>query len=621
MDSDAVVMDGRFLADLDAIAERYGNRTANDIKAFRRTCARMMSPEQYYEGSSREDNDHPWADLTERELLDTHVSDPVARRYFEVMARSDVASEPHLTNGLNALKNMLMDVDGYIGVSSIVGGNERLVEELASRISATIHLNHRVTRIGRTKGGRYAVTTLVDGLEAVSEFDFVVVCLPHNWLSTVVFEGEALKREMDAHIAHFDRPAHYLRLSVLFKTPFWRSHVEGSWFMSDAFGGCCVYDEGSRHDVGSHGVLNWLISGSACLAWVNAEPAALLEHALATLPADVRDEAREQVMEWHVHPYLASVNAIPGGMPVRSARENHTPEPKEHPGLLITGDYLFDSTLNGLLDSADYATDQLLALVMAKRYATGSSLAVQQGRAPSPSTRIDRTYFDRYRGKGPYEDVWRQHSDPVHIAELLSIVWDAGEGASVLVAGSASGQLVGALRELGYRAVGIENDAKIHSRTPDDLKAFNRRGSVLDLPFKDGSFDVVIESCLCHVAPRSVDRAIRQIQRVAKRGLFFRSVTADLCSEALDTQDMLRGVRTLSTWWDWSDRLFDADFDLAVADQSILEALWDKTVAAGLGPGRWHEDIESLRYCFFDTAAWRARRQRAALASSRQAAE
>ena len=34
---------------------------------------------------------------------------------------------PHLTNGLNFLKNALMDVDGYINVYSVVGGNEEIV--------------------------------------------------------------------------------------------------------------------------------------------------------------------------------------------------------------------------------------------------------------------------------------------------------------------------------------------------------------------------------------------------------------------------------------------------------------------------------------------------------------
>ena len=39
--------------------------------------------------------------------------------------------------------------------------------------------------------------------------------------------------------------------------------------MSEAFGGCCVYNEGARHDVGKHGVLNWLIAGSDALAFAN----------------------------------------------------------------------------------------------------------------------------------------------------------------------------------------------------------------------------------------------------------------------------------------------------------------------------------------------------------------
>ncbi len=35
------------------------------------------------------------------------------------------------------------------------------------------------------------------------------------------------------------------------------------------------------------------------------------------------------------------------------------PEPVDHPGLLLIGDYLFDSTLNGVLDSARVAVQLL----------------------------------------------------------------------------------------------------------------------------------------------------------------------------------------------------------------------------------------------------------------------
>ena len=35
----------------------------------------------------------------------------------------------------------------------------------------------------------------------------------------------------------------------------------------------------------------------------------------------------------------------------------HVPDPEENPRLLVVGDYLFDSTLNGVLDSATVAAE------------------------------------------------------------------------------------------------------------------------------------------------------------------------------------------------------------------------------------------------------------------------
>jgi hypothetical protein len=32
----------------------------------------------------------------------------------------------------------------------------------------------------------------------------------------------------------------------------------------------------------------------------------------------------------------------------------HVPDPRQHANLFVVGDYLFDSTLNGVLDSADF---------------------------------------------------------------------------------------------------------------------------------------------------------------------------------------------------------------------------------------------------------------------------
>ena len=59
---------------------------------------------QSHEGVGAHDNEHPWAYLTAEQVLDREVQDPIAKRFFKTMARSDIATENHNTNGLNALK-------------------------------------------------------------------------------------------------------------------------------------------------------------------------------------------------------------------------------------------------------------------------------------------------------------------------------------------------------------------------------------------------------------------------------------------------------------------------------------------------------------------------------------
>ena len=76
------------------------------------------------------------------------------------MARSDIATESHNTNGLNGLKNFVMDVDGYIGLYSIQNGNEQLIDCLQSEVDAEIQLNHRVLKVGKTAAGRYQLNMM-----------------------------------------------------------------------------------------------------------------------------------------------------------------------------------------------------------------------------------------------------------------------------------------------------------------------------------------------------------------------------------------------------------------------------------------------------------------------------
>ena len=174
---------------------------------------------------------------------------------------------------------------------------------------------------------------------------------------------------MRRHVACYDRPAHYLRVSTLFCEPFWRDLIPGSWFMLDAFGGCCVYDEGARHDVGEYGVLSWLLAGSDALSLGNLDDATLTAMTLDSLPEPLAAQARCAWMETKVHRWMASVNGLPGGSPVEETRHAHLPEPEHHPGLFLVGDYLFDSTLNGTLDSADFATDLFEAWMLEREIA------------------------------------------------------------------------------------------------------------------------------------------------------------------------------------------------------------------------------------------------------------
>jgi protoporphyrinogen oxidase/SAM-dependent methyltransferase len=592
MDAEQVQLDGELLNDVLGMRRKYGAKTADAIEAFRKRCVGLMSPIEYYEGVGSHDNEHPWAWMTAEQVLDKEVTDPVAKRFFKVMARSDIATESHNTNGLNALKNYLMDLDGYIGIYSIQNGNEQLVDCLQSEVNADIQLNHRVLKVGKNESGRYRLNMMNGKGPETRDFDLVLMCLPHSWLTTMGWEGEELRKSMVRHIAYFDRPAHYLRVSILFDEPFWGEKIPGAWFMSEAFGGCCVYNEGSRHDVGKHGVLNWLIAGADALAFANLDDQELIDAALKSLPGSLGD-ARAHFVEGKTHRWLSSVNALPGGMPARDIMTNHRPEPKRHPGLVVVGDYLFDSTLNGLLDSSDAATDIIVTELMRLRRARA-----QEGKRAAD--KIDRGYFQNYRGLGPYSEAWRHFSDPDYLKELIRIVWGKSKGYKLLVAGSASGELVGALREVGIDAWGIENNRGIHAKTPKALKKFNKLGSIVDMPFKNSEFDVVFETSLCHVATKHAARAIREINRVVTTGVMFGSITSDMPPALIDRYDLLRGVRKLGTWWEWSELFFGNGFDLAMHRNECSDAIWAATLAANKGPGQWYNDADSLRYSFFD---------------------
>lgn len=377
MDGQTVILNGRILKNPEDVQRWCGPATWKAICKFRARCGEALPLEEWYEGDSQYDNAHPWADLSCEEILD-EVGDSQARKYLKVAAHSDLATEPHLTNGLNGLKNFLMDVPGYIRLYSVAGGIEQVPARVREQLVHTrIETDCAVTRIAKNADDSYQVTYRRNhGPSADASFDAVFVALPHNWLGSIEWGGETLRKAMARFIGYYDRPGHYLRVSVLFRKPFWRDRISGSWFMLDAFGGCCVYDEGTRHDAGEFGVLSWLIAGTDALSMSGFDDEALARTAMASLPAPLDSEAMRLFVEAKIQRWPASVSAQPGGLPVQSARAAHQPEPQQHPGLFIVGDYLFDSTINGTLDSADFATDLLDEWILNGR-ADGTAQSVE----------------------------------------------------------------------------------------------------------------------------------------------------------------------------------------------------------------------------------------------------
>jgi monoamine oxidase len=358
MTGGTVVLDDKFIKTEADIRRELGDAAWEALSRFNRRACAACSPAEYYESDWQTDNIDPLSKHTFRALL-ANIPDAAARRYIEIAVHSDLATEPHRTSAMYGLQNYLMDTPEYMRLYTIDGGIERLPRELAKRLTARVHLHRPVVRIGKTPAGRFRVDSRHRGEIVGEEFDFVVVALPNNWIPAIDWAGAELADAMHRHHRHYDHPAHYLRVSILFERPFWRDRIADSYFMLDAFGGCCVYDESSRNGSASHGVLGWLLAGNAALNMSNLPDAALIEAAMDSLPRCLRG-GREWFLEGRVHRWVNTVNGLPGGFPMREPDSRHQPEPVNHPRLFVVGDYLFDSTINGVLDSADVAAEWVL---------------------------------------------------------------------------------------------------------------------------------------------------------------------------------------------------------------------------------------------------------------------
>jgi monoamine oxidase len=195
-----------------------------------------------------------------------------------------LVTEPDLTNAVYGLQNYLMNEPDYLRLYTIDGGLESLPRAVAGQIKAHALLNHPVVRVEKTAADLYRVFSREDGEIRSDDFAYLVVALPNNWIPSIAWGGPVLADAMHRHHVFYDYPAHYVRVSILFKKQFWRDQIGGSYFMLDAFGGCCVYDQSPRNSAASYDVLSWLLPGEAALSVSNYDDATLIEAVLESLP-------------------------------------------------------------------------------------------------------------------------------------------------------------------------------------------------------------------------------------------------------------------------------------------------------------------------------------------------
>lgn len=352
MAGSAVICNDQVLSNLDDIRNHLGENAYQSLVEFDRKAFDRMTPQEFVE-SDYPDGSNQQPDSVRFDSMLAEVKEPSARKYIADLIHSDLATEPNQTSIAYGLQNYLMNNGKYMDLYSIEGGNEQLPQALAARINANVLLNHLVSKIEKATQGPWVVQTVHEGEIQSHEFDYVVVALPHNHLTSVAFGSEKLIAAVQKHLDYYHYPAHYLRVTILFDQPFWRNSLTDSFWMLDHFGGCCLYDESSREPESKHGVLGWLMAGSAAEELSVMSDEQLITLALDSLP-DFLPDARPHFIEGHVYRWLNAVNAMPSGIVPRRHDQRHQPEPIEHPELFMVGDYLFDSTLNGVLDSANY---------------------------------------------------------------------------------------------------------------------------------------------------------------------------------------------------------------------------------------------------------------------------
>ena len=218
---------------------------------------------------------------------------------------------------------------------------------------------------------------------------------------------------------------------------------------------------------------------------------------------------------------------------------------------------------------------------------------------PAGNGAVADSYFETYSGNRSYEDIFQTAFNAKYLLHLIKAVWGAVPPYKLLDCGSANGLTLGQFDKLGVEAWGIENSAYIHSKTPHAWRKRNRLGDVRKMPFKNGSFDFIYETCLPYLPEENIDQAIKELFRVCRAGIVFQGTTTDMTEEVIEDYELFAGLQTFWTISEWSDAFVRNGFQLAAFNSALLDEIWRIEQEADPDDWDWYPDKETMRYCFF----------------------
>jgi SAM-dependent methyltransferase len=209
------------------------------------------------------------------------------------------------------------------------------------------------------------------------------------------------------------------------------------------------------------------------------------------------------------------------------------------------------------------------------------------------------SYFKEYSDNRSYEDVFEAAFNAKYLVDLIRAVWGAESPYKLLDCGSANGLTLEQFDKLGVEAWGIENNAYIHSKTPEEWLERNLLGDVLGMPFEEGSFDFLYVTCLPYLPEEKIDQAINELFRVCRVGMVFQGTATDMTEEVIEDYKLFAGLQTFWTCSEWSDAMVRNGFQLAVSNSAVLDEVWRIEQETDEDDLNWYPNKESMRHSFF----------------------